>query len=87
MTNIQHDIEEEILKLLQEEMEKQFHGTIIQQTLKMYVLPNGSRETNLYETDSRLLVFRRNNPTKIYYSKLLYDEKYQPLISNLIETI
>lgn len=81
------NIEEEMLKLLQEEMENNFWGMIIQQNTKMYVLPNGSTETHLYEKDSRLLVFRKNNPTKIYYSRLLHDEKYKPLISNLIETI
>lgn len=82
-----NDIEELMLKLLQEEMEKAFIGQYNQLLTSMYVLPKGSTKTHLYETDSRLLVFRRNNPTKIYYSKLLHNERYQPFISNLIETL
>ena len=81
-------IEEEIVLMVQEEMskwfEKEFLGRSLQQYVKMYVTSTGSTETHIYLPNNHFLLFRKNNPTKLKYDKLLLDN-HQTTIESIIK--
>jgi hypothetical protein len=72
---------------LEEEMnqafEQEFSGRMTRLYLKIYVTPTGSTKTYIHQKDNRLLLFRKNYPTKLIYSDILLDN-YQSYIKELL---